>query len=473
MRQDRDRRARRPLAALVLSLALMQTPSVRAQDAETPAPPPAPAPSSGRPIDFRLPTTDDGRTPGVQGPADNGLPPVAPGESGSPAPTPAPTAPRIVPTQPRGNARPPATPTPAPTRSAPTPTPTPTPAPAAARPAPASPTPAPAPAPATPTPATGQPVADQPAPASPAAAPPASEPIILGAAPAEEVPAPPAGQGGTPLWAWLLAGFAALGAGAWYWRRRPASAGDAPVDLSDRPSPPPAAPPRSRAVPPVSAPPASTPKAPSSPTPASGPESAPSSFLPLSPASATPVFTPTPLVTRPAAERRAQVSMTLEIRSIRMTPEAVAVAFTLNLLNQGMLPATGMMVRIALGQGSAMPETVLARFFDGAGGSVLRDDMVLDAGAGEQLTTEAMLPRAIIEPLTIAGRAMLVPVLALDITYHWDGPGEAFGQNAGSFVLGREQGGGGSEKLAPLPLDRPSHAVDRPASRSTAMRRVQ
>ncbi|HWW59377.1 MAG TPA: hypothetical protein VN047_20965, partial [Sphingopyxis sp.] len=180
-----------------------------------------------------------------------------------------------------------------------------------------------------------------------------------------------------------------------------------------------------------------------------------------------------PLVTRPTGEQRAIVGMTLEIRSIRFAPDHVAVGFALNLLNQGPAAATGLMVRIALNQGSAMPEPVLGRFFDGAGGSVLRDDMTLAPGAGEELSTEVMLPRAAVEPLMIGGKPMLIPVIAFDVTYHWDGEGDAFGQNAGSFVLGREQGAGGSDKLAPLPLDRATYAVDRPGARSTAIRRAQ
>jgi len=99
--------------------------------------------------------------------------------------------------------------------------------------------------------------------------------------------------------------------------------------------------------------------------------------------------------------------------------------------------------------------------------------MALAVGAGEELSTEVMLPRATIEPLMIGGKPMLVPVIAFDVTYHWDGEGEAFGQNAGSFVLGREQGTSGSEKLAPLPLDRPTYAVDRPGARATAIKRAQ
>ena len=165
--------------------------------------------------------------------------------------------------------------------------------------------------------------------------------------------------------------------------------------------------------------------------------------------------------------------MALDIRGIRMTTEQLIVAFTLGLRNEGSVAATGLMVRIALNQGSAMPEPVLARFFDGAGGSVLRDDIEIAAGGGEQLSTEVMLPRAAVEPLMIGGKPMLIPVLVFDVTYHWDGEGEAFGQNAGSFVLGREQGASGSEKLAPLPLDRPNLVVNRPGARITAIKRNQ
>ncbi|MGQ3403009.1 MAG: hypothetical protein ACT6WH_18180, partial [Sphingopyxis sp.] len=90
----REQVATLALVAAMLSAAL----PARAQDTTT----------SPRPIDFRLPPpADDGRTPGVQGPSDNGLPPVAPGERrGPPTPTPAPTPtqpvapPRIAPTQP-------------------------------------------------------------------------------------------------------------------------------------------------------------------------------------------------------------------------------------------------------------------------------------------------------------------------------------------------------------------------------------
>lgn len=269
------------------------------------------------------------------------------------------------------------------------------------------------------------------------------------------VGAPAGSSDGPPVWAWLLAGLAAAGAGLWYWRRRPLVAGELPVDVDE-----PIAPPQPRPQP--------QPKPqPRAAEPAARPASPPAPAVPRAPAAAS------PLVTRPVAERRARVAMALEVRGIRMTSDQLIVALTLNLVNEGAVAATGLMVRVALNQGSAMPEPVLARFYDGAGGSVLRDDIHLAAGAGEQIGTEVMLPRAMIEPLMIGGKPMLIPVLAFDVTYHWDGEGDAFGQCAGSFVLGREQGTSGSERLAPLPLDRPNLIINRPGARTTAVRRDQ
>ena len=425
---------RLPLIALALSLAGGAVPAL-AQDSGTSTPSPSPG-------SFRLPpAADEGRSPGMQGPSDNGLPPVAPGErrGAQPTPAPTPTPPQVTPTQP--------------TTTATTPAPTP-----ARRDAPASAIErtAPAAAAATPdeNPASGTALSplqtETPAIAPPPGAlPPAIDDAAVAAAPA-------AASSGTPLWAWILAALAALGVGFWYWRRRSALAGPAAevVERESRPAP----------LPP--APRAATP--PAAPSPAPRPVPA----APRSPAIAGSSGA-SPLVTRPAGEQRALIGMALYIRSIRFAPDHVAVGLALNLLNQGSLPATGLMVRIALNQGSAMPESVLGRFFDGAGGSVLRDDMVLAPGAGEELSTEVMLPRAAIEPLMIGGKPMLVPVIAFDVTYHWDGKGEAFGQNAGSFVLGRAAAAGAGDKLAPLPLDRASYLVDRPGARATAIKRSQ
>ncbi len=435
-------------AVLAFALAAGLTVPVAAQQAETPVPAP-------RSIDFRLPPAaeNDGRAPGVQGPSNNGIAPTGPNETRpTPAPTPAP--PRVAPTQPQVQPQPTAPATARPAATAPAPRDTATAAPRAA-----APTDDAAPADTLPTTTDAAPGLSLPSATTTSDAVVEDAPAVDTAAAA--VPAPDSGM---PVWTWLLALLAATGAGYWYWRRRPV--------VADGPSiePVPQAPPPPRPVPaPQPAPRAVTP--PPAPQP---PQTAAPARQPVLEGAVAGQRAPSPLVTRPAAERRAIVSIALDVVSIRMTPEHVVVGFALNLANQGSADATGLMVRIALNQGSAMPEPVLARFFDGAGGSVLRDDMELKVGAGESLTTEAMLPRAIVEPLMIGGKPMLVPVMAFDVTYHWesDDP-DAFGQNAGSFVLGREQGTSGSEKLAPLPLDRASYAVDRPGSRATAVRRAQ
>lgn len=428
-----------PLAALALLLAAI--PSAWAQENGTPTP----APSPTRPLDFRLPPANDGRTPGVQGPADNGLPPVAPGErrGSQPTPSPSPAPPRVAPAQPAT-------------------TPSATPAAPARRDTPASTATRPAPVPDSA--ATAQPAAPDGAGPQPLESEPSdtATPADTAAPVADDVPAaatPASASAGTPLWAWLLAALAAVGAGFWYWRRRTALAGPVAENAEEAPrAPAPPAAPRAAVQP---AKPAVSPPAPKDPQTPAQP------LLREEPRPAS------PLVTRVAGDQRALVGMTLDVRNIRFAPDHVAVGFTLKLVNQGPLAATGLMVRIALNQGSAMPEPVLGRFFDGAGGSILRDDMILAVGAGEELATEVMLPRAAIEPLMIGGKPMLVPVMAFDVTYHWDGEGEAFGQNAGSFVLGRAAAPGAGDKLAPLPLDRASYAVDRPGARATAIKRSQ
>ena len=69
------------LSLMALAPLLAGASPARAQDTGTPAP----APSS-RPLDFRLPPADDGRTPGVQGPTFAGRPRVPEGQTFTAAP---------------------------------------------------------------------------------------------------------------------------------------------------------------------------------------------------------------------------------------------------------------------------------------------------------------------------------------------------------------------------------------------------
>jgi hypothetical protein len=297
--------------------------------------------------------------------------------------------------------------------------------------------------------------------------------------------APPETSGDMPWWAWALAAALGLGAGLIYWRRQgqDEEAAAEPAAPEARPTAPPAKAAAAKApVAPVA--PAAPAPSPASAAPARAPvDGERGGTVPVSAAPVTPSAPPSPqpdmgyvqakpLVRRAAAEMRADVAMDVAVRSIRVEQDHVAVGFLLTLSNRGSLAATGLMVRIALGQGAAMNEAVLGRFYDGAGGSILRDDIDLPAGRSEQLSSEVKLPRSAIDPLMMSGQPMLIPVLAADVTYHWEGPGEAFGQIAGAYVLGRASVGG-SDKLSPISLAQTPVAVDRPAARMTAIGRRQ
>lgn len=517
--------AGRAAATIMIGTALISG-AVAAQSGGTDTP---------RGLDFRLPPADDGRDSNVQGPSDNGLPPRQETPKSVPkAATPAPsvTPPKLVPTVTAPKAAPKAAPSTAPSTAPKAAAPAaPRPAPTATAPV-AAPVPTAAPQTEPPVvsdqvdPAAVPPILDGVEPSADVL--PEENPAFLPSETEADAAADSAAEASdtqSPWWAWLVAAAIALGLAVLYWRKQTAIR---PEDYLDdvpatpvKPAPPavppapaPAPAPKS-AAPPLRAAPRPAPAQPSAaaptipaPLPAQAPRELPRAVEQAVPRTLAPQPSPqlqpspspqpvpsvqpqtaaakavpawenldqyvnaAPLVRRPADEMRAHVEMDMAVRSIRVEQDHIAVGFILTLTNAGLKPATGLMVRIALGQGSAMHEAVLDRFYDGAGGSILRDDMELGAGRSEQLSSEVKLPRTSVEPMMLAGKPLLVPVLAADITYHWDGADDAFGQIAGAYVLGRAAVGG-SEKLAPIPLDRAPLAVDRPGARATDMRRRQ
>lgn len=401
--------------AAVLAAALVAAAPVAAQEAQGPPDgflPPAPTRPTEQP---------------AQGPDNGGIPPIATPQPRQPAPTPAPTI--TIPAEP------------APQRS--------TAAPAAARPRPATPAPA---APGAVAPAATTPAVPLPPPSLPAPSPlpEAGAAPVISEAPAS---APFAGiSSGAPgwlpsWWPWALAALAALLAGAWWLRRDRSSA--ALVDGADAEVAPPG--------------------------PAAAPTSVPAQLARAAPPPDAPRPPPAPQapVAPPSPRRvsgRAKLALTLKVDAIDVMADAARISFTLLLANQGDRAATGGLVRIALQQANRRQAELLERFFDGAGGSVLAEDVEIAPGDVGTIQRHATLALDSVEPMLVAGYPSLIPVIGFDVTYHWDGEGEAFGQVASAFVLGSTAAADG--RIAPVRLDLPPRRLTAPSARVTEMLRV-
>jgi len=281
----------------------------------------------------------------------------------------------------------------------------------------------------------------------------------------DAVPAAPSGAAGDidanrllpTWWPWTLALFAAFVAGLWWFRRnrRDADLNDGDTEART-PSEAPAAPP-----PPASPPTPAVPARPPMPTPAAAP------LAPHAKVAAEPVPLPPP----PAPVLgRANLAMTLQVNGIEMLADQARISFSLQLANTGDRAATGGLVRIALQQANRDQAELLTRFFDGAGGSVLAEDVEIAAGDVGSIQRHALLSLDQVEPMLVGGYPSLIPVMGFDVSYHWDGDGESFGQIASAFVLGSAAGADG--RIAPVRLDQGPRRLPFPAARVTEMHRM-
>ena len=403
----------------------------------TPTPTPSPAlvpglehfnlqPSAGsrvtRPAPTQTPPASSGPPPVVRTlPALTPTPargprPVAP----SPTPTRAPTqAPTLVP-QPQPLAPPAALPTAVPT-SNPTPIPTPIP--------------------------TGTPTAE---PLPPVVLPPLPEPT------SEPSPAAPDLDRGYRLNGWQA--YAAIGGGAatlfllgwltFLWLSRREEIADEPAperlanttfDLGAADSPP-ALPPRPAA--PVAAPP---------PTP-----------LPPEPLAAAPLpaeIAPAPVESQPVARQevstRARLDIELKPKRAGTNLLSAAVEYQILVTNAGDAPARLVTTDVRILTAGVEQDAILQALFSAPIEKPVTAPFDVAPGETATLDGMAMMPRDALNVMTVEGRALFVPVLAINLRYEWEG---GSGQTATSYVIGINRGEGA--KLAPFRLDGASRMRD-------------
>jgi len=233
------------------------------------------------------------------------------------------------------------------------------------------------------------------------------------------------GSDSFPLWPWIAALLAAIGAGAWYFRHQRSgyafagAGGDASAfDLSPAPAPPRAAP-----IPkPQPAPRAPVPDAAPAPKPATAPVGIVSTRL------------------RPWLE-------------IEFSPEAAivddekgAIQFEVTLFNSGSAPAREVHVEGALFNASPDQDQVLGQFFAQPGGQG-GDRITVPPLQRMSFRSVVSLPREQLRLFEVEGRTLFVPLVGFNAVYSFS---NGQGQTSTSFIVGRNSNG---EKMAPFRID--------------------
>jgi hypothetical protein len=275
-------------------------------------------------------------------------------------------------------------------------------------------------------------------------APPTAEPLPVESASTD-------GAGVVSQWPWLLALLAALGAGAWYFRRQRSSghayagAGGevSSFDLQTQPAPAPRVQPR---------PPEPRPAATLAPVPLRVPEERELSGAVVS----------TRLRVAPEAKpQAAPAPPSLGIISTRLRPwldiefvplEAVfndqhaVIQFDVTLFNSGSAPARQILLEARLFNAGADQDEVIEKYF---ANPTATDDLIDVVQPLKRLTfrTSAKVPSEQMRIFEAGGRKVWVPLIGFNAVYRWSG-GE--GQTSASYLLGRNTNG---EKMAPFRVD--------------------
>ena len=278
---------------------------------------------------------------------------------------------------------------------------------------------APAPAPAAPAPGT-QPDTVAPAPASKPLPPPAGaeegNPPLVSDAPA--VPPPVSETDQIPEWLPLaaLGGlFALLGIGWLLWRRRTARLALPAPEVAEA-SPPPVPKPVQRPAAPR------TPVAPQ-------------------PAAAT------------ALGRRADLDIFFEPLSAQSTLLNLRIRYAVTVRNTGQIAAEPVTLRIGLFAGSQVQPQGIAQWFGLADQPLHHAVDYVGAGTDYRFEGELAAPLDALNPMTVDGRVLAIPLVAVDARYnHGTGEAPIDGQSARAFVIGRDPQREGA-KLAPFRLD--------------------
>ncbi len=147
--------------------------------------------------------------------------------------------------------------------------------------------------------------------------------------------------------------------------------------------------------------------------------------------------------------------MALHPRRAGLNLLSATVEAELLLRNEGSVPAAAIRVGALLMGAAAGPPGDVGPLFAQPVGRPVTPPFGLAPGEERRVRLVVALPRADILPLEAGGRAMFVPVVAVNVLYE---AGEVQGQTAQAFAVGVERVD--SAKLAPLWLEQPARMFD-------------
>ncbi len=154
-----------------------------------------------------------------------------------------------------------------------------------------------------------------------------------------------------------------------------------------------------------------------------------------------------------ALGRRADLDVVFEPLSAQSTLMNLRLRYAVIVRNTGQIAAEPVTLRIGLFAGSQVRPQGIAQWFGLADQPLHHAVDRVAAGTDYRFEGELAAPLDALNPVTIDGRVLAIPLVAVDARYN-HGAGEApiEGQSARAFVIGREPQREGA-KLAPFRLD--------------------
>lgn len=156
-------------------------------------------------------------------------------------------------------------------------------------------------------------------------------------------------------------------------------------------------------------------------------------------------------------EVSARASLDIELKPKRAGTNllSAAVEYQILVTNSGDAPARLVTIDVRILTAGSEQGAVLQAVFAAPIEKPVTAPFDVAPGETAALDGMAMMPRDMLNVMTVEGRALFIPVLAINLRYEWGG---GTGQTASSFVIGIDRGEGA--KMAPFRVDGPPRMYD-------------